>query len=285
MLRSALDTLRQPRYAALSALMAFVAIICVAAGTWQIARFEFKVTANDSLRDNARAASAPVGSVLPATTARGPAKDSVQLRTVTAAGRFDTAHQVLVANRTVRGKQGYLVLTPLRTTSGTSLLVVRGFAAAQADGSAPSTSTPPSGPVTVRGRVLVGETGSGTPSSARIARIVPKAWPSALGTPVYAGYVELLPSQPGTAGLTALPAPSLANPAGGAVEPQHFAYILQWYLFALLALAAPFAMARAERREQAMDEPDDSTELAEVRTPEQERAARLADRYGRPVRS
>ena len=55
-------------------------------------------------------------------------------------------------------------------------------------------------------------------------------------------------SQPGTAGLIQIPAPDLSNPAGGAIEPQHLAYVIQWFLFAALALAAPFVMARAETR-------------------------------------
>ena len=114
---------------------------------------------------------------------------------------------------------------------------------------------------------------------------------------MYDGSVELLPGAPGTAGLTALPPPDLANPAGGAVEPQHFAYIIQWYLFAALAVAAPFAMARAERREleasgpehtprpePASDGPAAMPELhVDLRTDAQRRAAKLADRYGRPV--
>ena len=62
-------------------------------------------------------------------------------------------------------------------------------------------------------------------------------------------YLTLSGRQAGNAGLTVLPAPDLSNPAGGAVEPQHLAYIVQWYLFALLALAAPFAVARSEVRE------------------------------------
>ena len=72
---------------------------------------------------------------------------------------------------------------------------------------------------------------------------------------VFDGYVELLRGQPGARDrhLIAVPAPGLSNPAGGAVEPQHFAYIVQWYLFALLALAAPFAMVRTDRKEREAD--------------------------------
>jgi hypothetical protein len=114
-----------------------------------------------------------------------------------------------------------------------------------------------------------------------------------LSVPVYTDYAELLAGQPGTTGLRPKPRPSLSNPAGGAVEPQHFAYIIQWYLFALLALAAPIAMIRADRRDQSRpfaDDPaaDGGAAAADVEgpapTPEQARAARLADRYGRAVR-
>ena len=88
------------------------------------------------------------------------------------------------------------------------------------------------------------------------------------------GYVELSDGQPGTSGLVAIPAPDLSNPAGGAVEPQHVAYVLQWYLFAMLALAAPVVIARSERRAP-------PREIDEPQTPEDAKAAKLADRYGR----
>jgi hypothetical protein len=110
--------------------------------------------------------------------------------------------------------------------------------------------------------------------------------------------VQLLPEQPGTKGVTPLPPPDLSNPAGGAVEPQHFAYIIQWYIFAILALAAPFAMVRADRRERertaaaSHEAPHPSPESAAAEpapipaskaTADERRAAKLADRYGRPV--
>ena len=96
---------------------------------------------------------------------------------------------------------------------------------------------------------------------------------------MFDGYAELLRGQPGSHDpqLIAVPAPGLSNPAGGAVEPQHFAYIVQWYLFALLALAAPFAMVRADRKERTALEPGPDEQLTE----QERRAAKLADRYGR----
>jgi hypothetical protein len=82
-----------------------------------------------------------------------------------------------------------------------------------------------------------------------IDSINPAAQAARLGVPVYDTYMTLNAHQPGSSGVSALPEPDLSNPAGGVVAPQHFAYIIQWYLFALLALAAPFVMGRHEVRD------------------------------------
>ena len=72
---------------------------------------------------------------------------------------------------------------------------------------------------------------------------------SRLGITVYDGYVELSAQRPDPGTLPPLPAPDLANPAGGADEWQHLAYVVQWFCFAALALAAPFLLAVLENRE------------------------------------
>jgi cytochrome oxidase assembly protein ShyY1 len=116
-------------------------------------------------------------------------------------------------------------------------------------------------------------------SDRQVESINPAQQAARLDVPVYDGYAALQAGQPGTRGLTAIPAPDLSNPAGGALEPQHFAYVIQWYLFALLALAAPVVMARAESRQQPTGEIDDDVATAEPTSAEL-RAAKLADRYG-----
>jgi cytochrome oxidase assembly protein ShyY1 len=295
-----LRTLRQPRYAGLSLLMLLVALVCIGAGTWQIARFAEKVHANDQLRGNAHAAPVPVAHVLPLVGHGSPSTDAVLFRTITAAGRYDTAHQALVRQRSVHGSEGFYVLTPLRTARGV-LLVARGFVAADGSGNPPTSVAPaPSGPTTVHARVEIGEskpdTASGVPAG-QLNSINPGDQATRLGAPVFNGYAQLLAGQPGSNGLTAIPGPNLSNPAGGAVEPQHFAYIIQWYLFAMLAVAAPFAMIRADRRAARAEPPrplepadkqvrlsaPDVPNAAPAASVEEQRAAKLADRYGRPT--
>ena len=286
-----LKVLRQPRYAALGVLMAIVAIVCVGAGTWQIARFQQKVHENDDLRANARAPIVAPGAVLPLVGQGAvPSQGRVEFRTVEATGTYDVAAQSLVRSRTLGDENGYLVLTPLRTADAV-LLVVRGFVALPASGGVPSPQAPPTGVVTVRARVQAPETrhdAAARLTAHQVESINPAEQAQRLGVPVYNGYAELEAHEPGAAGLQAIGKPDLSNPAGGALEPQHFAYVIQWYLFALLALAAPFAMARAEGKQRAREfgldplaEPP-APDAGEV-TDEQRRAAKLADRYGRPV--
>lgn len=286
-----LRTLRQPRYAALSVLMFVVALACVAAGTWQVARFEGKVGANDDLRTNAHAKIAPVGEVLPFVhDGATPERDAIELRQVHVSGSYEPAHQVLVRRVTLDGQNGYYVLTPLRTADAT-LLVVRGFVPVTNRGGPPvDIAAPPQGRVQITAaRVQPGDTRTdnfGRVPAGQVDSINPRQQAQRLGGAVYDGYVQLEPGQPGTRGLTEISAPDLSNPAGGALEPQHLAYVVQWYIFALLALAAPFVMARAETRHRPSGEFDivDETEPERALTPAEERAAKLAARYGRAVR-
>jgi cytochrome oxidase assembly protein ShyY1 len=316
--------LLRPRYVALSLLMLIIAIVCVALGTWQISRLQGKIGANDELRANAHAQPAAVGDVLPLVGAPGgsPPAHRVQYREIKLTGSYDAGAEALVRQRTVdvsngdddpSSDTGYWVLTPFDTPQG-SVLVVRGFiSGSSGSGATPTVPTPPAGQVTITARVQPAETRTDDAAKLpdrQVESINPVEQAQRLGRPVYNGYAELLAGQPGIGSLFAIPAPSLSNPAGGAVEPQHVAYIIQWYLFAALALAAPFAMIRAETKHQdnsqfgdpepadnepANPEPVDSgltgTELVDPRpsgqpqaTPEQTRAAKLADRYGRAFR-
>jgi cytochrome oxidase assembly protein ShyY1 len=274
-----LGVLWQPRYARLSALMLLVAVICVLLGVWQMARLSSKHDTNITLRRNAHAAPVAVTALLHKVgAAPTPSRTAVQFRQATATGAYDGAHQSLLRNQTINEDTGYLVVTPLRMRAAT-LLVVRGFITGpSATITAPA---PPSGEVSVTVRLWPPSTSPD--KAAQLARGQAESINAAeqaarLGTPVLDGYGNLIPGQPGTAGLVAIPPPDLSNPAGGVPEIQHLAYVIQWFLFAGLALAAPIVMARAEAGHPT-GEIDD--EAPTTQTPEQARQARLDDRYGR----
>jgi cytochrome oxidase assembly protein ShyY1 len=251
-LKTAAWTLRQPRYAALAAAMLVVALGCIAAGTWQISRFDQSVRVNDALKRNAHAATTPLTAGLVPIVGQGsaPGRDAIRYRTVTASGTYQGQPEFL-RNQTQSGNNGFYVVNPLRTTHGV-LLVVRGFVDADEQGNPPAVAATPAGTVSLTGRLQTIDSAhdsAGSLPDRELESINAAEQAARLNTPVYNAYLTLNSGQPGTSGVQALPAPDLSNPAGGAYEAQHFAYIIQWYLFALLALAAPFAIGRREVRD------------------------------------
>ena len=300
--------------------MLVVALGCIAAGTWQVTRFEQKVRENHEMDHNAHAAAVRLTTRLIPLVGEGlaPDREAIRFRTVTASGTYLLGAPEFLRNQSLNGVNGYDVISRLDTGADV-LLVVRGFVAAEnTTGAPPATIVgPPVGVVHVAGRLQTPDTkpdAAGNLRNGELETINPAEQKTRLGAPVYDAYVTLNADQPGTAGVSALPGPDLSNPAGGAVPAQHLAYIVQWYLFALFALAAPFAIARYEVRDARrrflgmnpddaeLDDPSDRAALPApsgggiaVRdrgtvarrgepTPEQwERAAQLADRYGRSL--
>jgi cytochrome oxidase assembly protein ShyY1 len=324
-LRTALWTLRQPRYMALAAFMLLVAMACSGAGTWQVFRYQQKVHENEVLTANAHAAAVPLTTSLVPMVGDGPApgRYAIGYRTVRVTGTYlDRAPQYL-RNQTQDGNNGFYVLSPLHTGSGV-LLVVRGFVGDRGDSTVPATApAPPAGRVTLTGRLSSADTASDAADALpnhELESINPAEQSARLGLPAYAAYLTLDAHQPGTAGIKAIPGPDLSNPAGGAYSWQNLAYVFQWYLFALLALAAPFVVARSEIRDarrrylgvdvgdiefdqppelggpappelppaqpdgQLVRRPDATlATLGEQATVRWERANKLADRYGRSL--
>jgi cytochrome oxidase assembly protein ShyY1 len=242
--------------------MVLLALICSAAGTWQIFRFEQKHRANHQLRSDAHDQPTDIGRALG--PAQAPTSDgqAQKFRTVTATGSYLEASQTLLRGQSQGSDVGYLVITPLRTGNGV-LLIARGFVVQNnAADVTPKVPAPPAGTVTVSARLEPADAARdkfGQLPGDQVDTVNAAEQANRIGQPVWNAYAELLPGQPGGSGLQAIPAPDMSNPAGGAEEPQHLAYILQWYLFALLALAAPFVLARAELRRDDEDEDGQDT--------------------------
>jgi cytochrome oxidase assembly protein ShyY1 len=282
--------LLKPRYAALTLLMLIVAAICGGAGTWQVSRLKYKISVNSVLRRNAHDVVEPVGALLPV-IGQGltPTRDAIGFRSITASGAYLTTGQTLVRQQDVNSDTGYLVLTPLRTDAGPILLVVRGFISDSVFGGATAhAGPPPAGHVTITGRLELADSGQdkfAALDNGEVETINPADQAARLGEPVYDGYAELKVNQPGTAGLVAMPAPDLSNPAGGAVEPQHLAYVIQWYIFAALAVAAPFAMIRRDygKPPTELDAALEGVINVPIEIVPDSLEARMSDRYGRPI--
>ena len=222
--------------------------VCATAGVWQWHRFDWKRSANEELRHASEAPAVPVDDLL----APGrPVGGSATLRTVAATGRYDAAGQVLVRRRELNGRPGFLVLAPLRTADGSTLVVSRGFVPATGPAlDTPPIPDPPAGVVRLTGRVYPAESGglgTGLPDR-QVSNVDVGALAERWGARTYGGFVELVSSDPPDADVTPLPAPDLSNPAGGAVTGQHLAYVVQWFLFAAFALGGPVILLALDRR-------------------------------------
>ena len=255
MLRTIAWTLGQRRYQALALLMVIVALACVSVGTFEIHRLREKIQGNDLLRANAHAPTSPLTTAMVPLTAHdnvGAPGDSIKFCSVSITGRYDVAGQEYVGNQNQGGHQGFFVLTPLRTADGV-LLVARGFVAATSRETRPAyIPAPPSGSVRLVGRLYPAQATSdklGELGHSEITSINPAEQAARLGRPVYQAYLALDAGRPGDSFLTPLPKPDLSNPTGGAGEVQLLSYVIQWYVFALLALIAPFFFARGEAKE------------------------------------
>ena len=236
-----------------STVLALVAVaVCLWLGSWQLGRFEQRVSAQHD--DGAATAAAATGRPAPLDdllTAAAPEVGTTTVgRAVTTTGSFDPAHQLLVPNRVVDGKQGYYVLTPLRTADGRTVAVVRGWAPGAPAAEAPA---PPAGEVTVVGRLQAGESSG---SDGAVAGGLPVGQ---LGTISRATLVNMLPYGGGDwydgwvaadsvpAGLAAVPTVQPQGGDGLSLRAfQNLGYTLEWFVFAGFVVFMWFRLVRRE---------------------------------------
>jgi cytochrome oxidase assembly protein ShyY1 len=239
------------RWLGLAALAIALAAVMVAAGRWQWDRYHERSAINARIDAADTVTPAPARRALPdpgdAAGVAGPAApEAAEWSAVTATGRYDPTRQVLVRGRTVQGRVGYEVLTPLVLDGGDALLVDRGWFPYPAAGpnSRPDVPAAPSGPVTVVGRVAPSEARPGPLREAggliEVRRIAVPQVAAELPYPVFGSYLLLHPGQPG-GGPDLTPVPSPRQRAW-----QNAGYAVQWWLFAALTLVGFAWLVRRE---------------------------------------
>ncbi|MDY7087753.1 MAG: SURF1 family protein, partial [Actinomycetota bacterium] len=238
------------RWLAAAALALAAAVVMVMLGNWQLRRYEERSAINERIDAADSVAAVPLASVLTRPAAAGaageaPGKD-VAWTKVTVSGRYDPAHEIQARGRTVDGDVGFEIVTPLVLDDGTAVLVDRGWVPAPPGGAlaAPEVPPPPGGLVTVVGQVHLSESRP-SPIERRHGRLdtrrisVPKLAPE-LPYPVYGAYVLLTTQTP------AADAAFTRIPIDHEDAWQNGGYAVQWWLFALMALAAYGYYARKE---------------------------------------
>ncbi len=242
MLRTAL----KPRWLILLAVVLAAAAVMARLGEWQLDRARFK-----GERDRQAAAAAhpplPVQQLLPVGTAF---PVSAVDRRVTAHGRWDPAHELLVPGRRLGNATGLWVVTPFRLADGSAIAVVRGWIPDA--GSAPSARAAlPAGDVDLAGvlrpsepvdDLQPGAVADAPPGQLPVvaAALLAQVWPY----PLADGYVVQTSASPAAA--DTLRAAPTEIPGGLAF--QNLSYALQWWLFSAFGLFFWWRLVRDDHR-------------------------------------
>jgi cytochrome oxidase assembly protein ShyY1 len=227
------------RWLGFAALMATLAVVMVGLGNWQLDRYHQKSAINDRIDAAARAEPVPVGEVLRMGAAPAPHQRYTR---VTATGRYDPRYEILARGRTLDGRVGFEVLTPLLLPGGEALLVNRGWVPPGPNAAAaPPVPPAPAGEVTVTGAVRLPERAVGRVdrlgAHLQVRRISPAQLATALPWPVLGGFITIEQD-----GLTPVPVKYEGTLQNGG-------YALQWWAFAALTLVGFGYLARRQARE------------------------------------
>lgn len=235
--------LRQPRWLALGFLVLLVLPSFILLSRWQLSRLDDRRYFNELVTTHSAAAPVAVDTVMRPGDPLDAVGDAQRWLPVTATGRYDDTSTVLVRKRPLEGKNGFWVVTPLVTSSGSVLVVNRGWIAADGAASASqAVPAPPTGEVTVVGRVQPSEEAPDVqPGDLPAGQITDLSVPLVAGdTTAYPGYVTLVESRPAeSADLRPIPLPDLS-------DGPHLSYAVQWVFFAGVAVVGFVFLIRRE---------------------------------------
>lgn len=232
------------RWLGVTAVAAVLIATCVWLGMWQHDRYEHRAATNDRIAAASQDNAAPLETIM--AVGEQPATDEVW-SIVTVTGEFDSTGQVLIRNRSVDGKTGYEVVTPLIMDTGEAVLVDRGWVPASDLGAMalPEVPAPPTGVVEITGRVRASESQLSELNQVdgvnQARTINTDQIADTVAYELVGGYIT--DTDPGD-GLVAIPVREERS-------WQNFAYAYQWWLFALMI---PIGLVMLARREAKVEE-------------------------------
>jgi surfeit locus 1 family protein len=206
--------------------------IMVGLGTWQVERLAWKNALIERIESGMRAAPLP----LPARV-ENPAE--WDFRRVSVTGRFLHDHEIDLAARSMNGRVGYQIVTPLKRDDGTLVLVNRGWVPLEKRDPASRPEGLPTGMVTVEGVARVpAEQGWMQPDNDPAKNMW--FWYDIPAMAAQAGGGNPLP--------VVIEAGDAANPGGFPIGGQtnvnivnnHLQYAFTWYSFAITLIVIYF---------------------------------------------
>ncbi|MEZ0054353.1 cytochrome oxidase assembly protein ShyY1 [Mycobacterium sp. MAA66] len=268
----------RPQWLALFVVVIAFAYLCFTVlAPWQLGKNTRTSRENNQISSSLNTDPVALTTLLPHQDS--PAADA-QWRRVTATGHYRPEGQVVVRLRLDDGDASYEVLTPFAVDGGPVVLVNRGYVKAEDGPGVPAFAAPPTGSVTITGRLRDPEPVSAGKEPFRrdgiqqVYSINPAQVSQLTGVPLAGSYLQLVEGQPGGLGVIAIPHLD-AGP--------YLSYGIQWIAFGIVAPIGVGYFVRAEMRQRRLEKsqvaagPPDPDQPAEPRTTEE----KLADRYGR----
>jgi len=232
--------LRKPLWLLSHLLIAALVIALIGLGFWQRSRYFGEREKSQQLQTIARATPMQLNEVIPVAGSDPAAvAESVRYRRVEVSGVYDSAQEVAILNRSQGGAPGAWVMTPLVQADGTAVPIVRGWIPLEPSSADPPFrgSEAPTGLVTVTGNVQLtqqrGSFGSVDPPTgdlSALSRVDLARFEQQLPYPIEPAWVLLDGQNPPQA----TSSPSVIELQ--TKDPsQNFSYMLQWWIFALIA--------------------------------------------------
>jgi cytochrome oxidase assembly protein ShyY1 len=230
-----------PRWWGINVFVVLAVPFCLFMGTWQLGRFEDRVASHREATEGrpAEQSAAPLESLLPVDR-------NTSGRLASASGEYGT--QLLVPERQLGGRTGFYVLTLLRTGSGKSVPVVRGWLPGTADpAKAPAA---PAGRVEVTGALQASEN-SGTKGvhaqgglpAGQLGVIGAASLVNLVQDPLYDAWLTV---QTPSDGMTPVPAQAPSNTGLDLKAFQNLGYTGEWFVFIAFVLFMWFRLYRRE---------------------------------------
>jgi cytochrome oxidase assembly protein ShyY1 len=202
-------------------------------GLWQLRRLDEKQAANELIQQRSMALASIDLDALVSPDDPVSIGDDVVWTDVQVSGTYLADETVLLRSRSLDGRPGFWVLTPLERSNGTVVVVNRGWIPfeEQTDGSDVEIDTP-TGEVEVSGYLQpsVGDAKPAEGDNTTIAHVDLDWFDDRIDADVYPVYVQLRTQDPAPGDLpVVLPEPELS-------EGPHFGYAMQWFIFTAIAV-------------------------------------------------
>jgi surfeit locus 1 family protein len=240
--------LLRPRWLVGTIIAVLVIVLFVNLGFWQLRRLDEKRDRNAAIEERGSQPVQPVGEVVDPRTGFDEV-DGLEYRRASARGRYDAEGEVRIRSRSLDGRPGVWVVTPLQVDGRTALAVNRGFVPLSTE-----VPAPPSREVEVTGLLFatqeregIGPRDPAEGALAELSRLDLARLQQQYDADLYPLWLQLQRSDP-PVDQDALP---VLLPEPDQDEGPHLSYAVQWFLFATVgAIGWPLLLRRTAKEDE-----------------------------------